>query len=48
MWTDLYAPKRIPDLVGNEGIVNELYQWLKDWDDVQVRGIKKAMGFRKG
>ena len=34
MWTDLYKPETLFDLVGNEGTVNELFTWLKDWDDV--------------
>ncbi len=36
------------DLVGNEGIVDQLYEWLKDWDDVHIRGNKKQIPFRKG
>ena len=48
MWTDLYQPKEMGHLVGNEGIVNELYEWLKDWDDVQIKGNKKQVPFRKG
>jgi len=41
MWTDLYAPKSIVDLVGNQGAVDQLFEWLRDWDDVQIRGNKK-------
>ena len=43
MLTDLYRPNTISDLVGNQGSINSLFQWLKDWDDVQVRGNKKAI-----
>ena len=43
MWTDLYAPEKICDLVGNEGTVNQLFEWLKDWDDVVVRGKTKEV-----
>lgn len=47
MWTDLYRPQTIGDLVGNEGVINDLFGWLKDWDDVNIRGIKKqAAPFR--
>lgn len=46
MWTDLYQPKTRQDLVGNEGLVNQLEDWLKDWDDVHIRGNKKT--FRGG
>jgi hypothetical protein len=42
MWTDLYQPKSRKDLVGNEGLVNELEEWLKDWDDIHIRGNKKT------
>ncbi len=52
MWTDLYKPTRLQDLVGNDGLVNSLFSWLKDWDNVHVRGIKKEVpkfgNFNKG
>lgn len=43
MWTDIYKPETINDLVGNEGTVNNLFEWLRDWDDVHVRGNKKVL-----
>ena len=43
MWTDLYSPKTINDLVGNQGSVNSLFEWLKDWEDVHIRGNKKPV-----
>lgn len=46
MWTDRYKPKSFKDLVGNQGVVSQLYDWLKDWDDVVIRGNKKAVPFR--
>lgn len=45
MWTDLYQPKSKEDLVGNEGLVEQLEDWLKDWDDVHIRGNKKTIGY---
>ena len=47
MWTDLYKPECIQDLVGNEGAVNELYEWLRDWDDVHINVIKKEVKVNK-
>ena len=41
MWTDLYQPRTRGDLVGNEGLVEQLEDWLKDWNDVHIRGNKK-------
>jgi hypothetical protein len=35
-------------LVGNEGTVDSLYEWLKDWDDVIIRGNKKEVKPRRG
>ncbi len=29
--------------MGNEGAVNQLFEWLKDWDDVHIRGSKKEI-----
>ena len=43
LWTDRYKPKNPSDLVGNYGIINQLYEWLKDWDDVVIRGNKKQV-----
>lgn len=41
MWTDRYKPTSVYDLVGNQGNIDSLYEWLKDWDDVVLRGNKK-------
>ena len=46
MWTDRYKPKRFADLVGNQGVISQLYEWLKDWDDVVIRGHKKEVKWR--
>ena len=46
MWTDRYKPKQFRDLVGNQGVISQLYEWLKDWDDVVIRGHKKEVKFR--
>jgi len=43
MWTDLYHPKTIHDLVGNKALIDTLFNWLRDWDDVHIRGKKKPM-----
>lgn len=48
MWTDMYQPVEMDDLVGNEGAVDQLLEWLKDWDDVVLKGVKKAVPFRFG
>lgn len=47
MWTDIYRPNEMDDLVGNEGVVDQLYEWLRDWDDVVIRGNKKEVVFRR-
>lgn len=48
MWTDLYRPVEMEDLVGNEGVVDQLLEWLRDWDDVVIHGNKKHVAFRFG
>lgn len=48
MWTDRYKPKTVYDLIGNQAVVDQLYEWLKDWDDVCLRGNKKPVIFRRG
>lgn len=35
-------------MVGNAGAVGQLYEWLKDWDEVCIRGNKKQVPFRRG
>ena len=48
MWTDKYKPRGFGDLVGNNGVISQLYEWLKDWDDVCIRGNKKQIPIRRG
>lgn len=48
MWTERYKPRSVYDLIGNQAVVDQLYEWLKDWDDVALRGNKKALPFRRG
>lgn len=43
MWTDTYKPMSITQVVGNQGVVKQLLEWLRDWDDVVIRGNKKAV-----
>ncbi len=48
MWTDKYKPVAPSDLVGNNGVISQLYEWLKDWEDFILRGNKKQIPFRRG
>lgn len=52
MWTDKYKPCKINDIVGNKGQVSSLFEFLRDWDDVHIRGNKKEIpasrGFNRG
>lgn len=48
MWTDRYRPRTVNDLVGNNAEIDQLYEWLKDWDEVCIRGNKKQLPFRRG
>ncbi len=41
MWTERYKPRTIYELIGNNAVVDQLYEWLKDWDDVCIQGNKK-------
>ena len=31
IWTEKYAPKHITEIVGNNGPLNQLVDWLKNW-----------------
>lgn len=48
MWTERYKPRTIYELIGNTAVVDQLYEWLKDWDDVCIQGNKKQINWRKG
>jgi hypothetical protein len=48
MWTEKYRPNNIYELIGNQAVVDQLYEWLKDWDETILRGVKKQVPFRKG
>ena len=36
--TDKYRPVTMSDLIGNKGEIFSLYEWLKDWNDVHIKG----------
>ena len=48
MWTEKYRPKNIYELIGNQAVVDQLYEWLKDWDETILKGKKKQVSFRRG
>ncbi|CDW82869.1 brct domain containing protein [Stylonychia lemnae] len=41
LWTDKYAPQELKDVIGNKGPINNFKEWLQDWEDVVLRGMKK-------
>jgi len=43
-----YAPNQFEDLIGNASSVKKLVGWLRDWDDVVLRGRTKAAPFKPG
>eukprot|EP00811_Abedinium_folium_P028811 NODE_448_length_3040_cov_8.023687.p1 GENE.NODE_448_length_3040_cov_8.023687~~NODE_448_length_3040_cov_8.023687.p1 ORF type:complete len:918 (+),score=340.15 NODE_448_length_3040_cov_8.023687:357-2756(+) len=47
-WVDSYAPTNFGDLVGNASSVRKLSEWLRDWDDVVLRGKTKRPAFKPG
>eukprot|EP00933_Yihiella_yeosuensis_P040860 TRINITY_DN35266_c0_g1_i1.p1 TRINITY_DN35266_c0_g1~~TRINITY_DN35266_c0_g1_i1.p1 ORF type:complete len:818 (-),score=211.02 TRINITY_DN35266_c0_g1_i1:195-2363(-) len=47
-WVDSYAPKNFEQLVGNNSVVRKLTEWLRDWDDVVLKGKTKKAGFKPG
>mmetsp|Transcript_7362 Transcript_7362/g.13664 ORF Transcript_7362/g.13664 Transcript_7362/m.13664 type:complete len:776 (-) Transcript_7362:24-2351(-) len=49
LWVDKYEPKNFRELVGNNQAVEKLVRWLRDWEDVVLRGRKKEFNpCRKG
>ena len=41
LWADKYAPQHLKDIMGNQHLVRSLESWLKDWNEVHIRGNKK-------
>lgn len=31
LWTDLYAPKDVSEIVGNQNFIKDIMTWLQDW-----------------
>eukprot|EP00746_Dinoflagellata_sp_MGD_P073209 gnl/MRDRNA2_/MRDRNA2_29725_c0_seq1.p1 gnl/MRDRNA2_/MRDRNA2_29725_c0~~gnl/MRDRNA2_/MRDRNA2_29725_c0_seq1.p1 ORF type:complete len:918 (-),score=219.65 gnl/MRDRNA2_/MRDRNA2_29725_c0_seq1:27-2780(-) len=47
-WVDLHAPKDFGELVGNQGQVKKLNEWLRDWENVVLKGQTKKANFHRG
>lgn len=47
-WVDSHAPRSFGELVGNASAVKKLTEWLRDWDDVVLRGQTKRAAFKPG
>ena len=46
--TEKYKPVGPRDLIGNKSNISSLVDWLKDWDDVQIKGNKKKVKVVRG
>ena len=42
-WADRHKPRHLGEVVGNTDQIRKLAEWLRDWDDVVLRGNKKEM-----
>ncbi|CAE7360079.1 Gnf1 [Symbiodinium sp. CCMP2456] len=47
-WVDIFSPKQLEDLLGNQAPIRKLADWLQDWEDVVLRGKSKKPAFRHG
>jgi len=47
-WVERHKPEALDELLGNANGVKKLSTWLRDWDDVVLRGRKKAVLFKPG
>ena len=41
-WVDIFAPFQLNQLIGNGSTTQRLADWLRDWEDVVLRGRKKT------
>ena len=42
-WSDRHKPRHLGEVVGNSDQIRKLAEWLRDWDDVVLRGKKKEI-----
>ena len=42
-WADRHRPRHLGEVVGNTDQIRKLAEWLRDWDDVVLRGKKKEL-----
>lgn len=47
-WVDKFAPKGFDEVIGNASLAKKLTEWLRDWDDVVLKGKTKRAGFKPG
>eukprot|EP00930_Biecheleria_cincta_P057818 TRINITY_DN43691_c0_g1_i1.p1 TRINITY_DN43691_c0_g1~~TRINITY_DN43691_c0_g1_i1.p1 ORF type:complete len:802 (+),score=151.20 TRINITY_DN43691_c0_g1_i1:104-2509(+) len=47
-WVDKFAPKGFDEIVGNASLAKKLTEWLRDWDDVVLKGKTKRAAFKPG
>ncbi|XP_076912705.1 replication factor C subunit 1-like [Bidens hawaiensis] len=43
-WTEKYKPKVLTDVIGNQSLVKQLHDWLKNWDNNFLSGASKGKG----
>ncbi|KAD4982838.1 hypothetical protein E3N88_19509 [Mikania micrantha] len=43
-WTEKYKPKVSNDIIGNQSLVKQLHDWLKNWDANFLSGAGKGKG----
>ena len=46
LWTKKYKPLRLSEIIGNTTVINAIITWLRDWNDVVLRGNKKPVNWR--
>lgn len=48
LWVEKYSPKTLKDVIGNAQAVEKLVNWVKDWEIVVLKGIKKDIRPMRG
>lgn len=47
-WVDAHAPRGFAELIGNASVVRKLSEWLRDWENVVLKGQTKKPAFKPG
>lgn len=46
LWTDVFAPESMDEVIGNQANIKMFEEWLNDWNSVVLKGKTKPFAFK--